>query len=308
MKKAFWFVSLIVLGCTAGEKPTEADIQAHAADVATWYQERVRSLTAQDGWLNLVGLFWLKEGITTFGSDPGNDVTFPPNVPAKAGYFLVKSGVVTLAPSEGVGITVNGMEIDRPTTVFHPDSTKAIQLLQGSTTRLGSLEWYVIKRDDKLGLRIRDLESEAVKSFRGIDRFPVDLAWKIPATFEPAPAGKTINITNVLGQTTAEPLAGTYRFSLGGTAYTLDATGNGKKLFVVFGDASNGKETYPAGRFIYIDRPDSAGRAFVDFNKAYNPPCAFTEFATCPLPPKENVLPAAILAGEKNFNLHDLKK
>lgn len=305
MNKFIWVFVIVFAGCASGHKPTPAEIQAHSTDVERWYENRVNELKASDGWLNLVGLFWLQDGINSFGSDSTNDVVFPSQLPAKAGYYLVKSGIVSLVPNKGVDVSVNGASIQGPTTIFHPDSTRAIKLLEGSTVRYGSLEWYVIKRDDRLGLRVRDLESEAVKSFGGIERYPVDIHWKVAASFKAATEGKTIDITNVLGQTTPVPLAGTYRFMLGAREYTLAATGTGKKLFVVFGDPTNGKETYGAGRFIYIDRPDSLGNVWIDFNKAYNPPCVFTEFATCPLPAKENVLTVPITAGEKNYHPFD---
>ncbi|HMJ68542.1 MAG TPA: DUF1684 domain-containing protein [Cyclobacteriaceae bacterium] len=310
-----WFVvrcSLFVVGawfgaCTPGDKPTEQQLIDHKTDVDAWYNKRIEDLKSNNGWLNLAGLFWLNEGINSFGSDEGNDIVFPSGkIAGKAGYFMVKGGMVTLIPSKDAGITIYGQPVQKDVVVFHPDSARAVKQLQGSITRHGSLEWHVIRRDDKMGIRLRDLESDVLKSFRGIERYPVEYSWRVKAEFEPASAGATIDITNVLGQTTAQDLAGIYVFELNGKQHRLSATaGTSKKLFVVFADPTNGKETYPAGKFIYIDKPDSTGVAFIDFNKSYNPPCAFTEFATCPLPPKENILAAAITAGEKNYDLHN---
>jgi len=280
----------LVVAC-APKGPTQEQLLSHQQDVEVWYAKRIEDLKSHDGWLNLAGLFWLRGGMNSFGSDESNDIVFPAGkIDPKAGYFLVKGQEVTLIPSPGSAL--------KEGIVFHPDSTKAI--IQSH----GSLEWFIIRRDDKLGIRLRDLESENVKNFEGIERYPVDYSWKLPAKFQPAAAGTKINITNVLGQTTAEDLTGTYTFEVNGQEYSLAATGNGKELFIVFGDATNGKETYGAGRFIYVPRPDSAGNVFIDFNKSYNPPCAFNDFATCPLPPKSNVLPVRIPAGEKNYDHH----
>ena len=282
---------LFVAACSTTDRPTEQQVVEHSKDVETWFEKRVDELKSHDGWLNLAGLFWLKDGMNSFGSDVDNDVVFPAGkIAPKAGYFLLNGQQVNMIPSPGSDLI--------ETVVFHPDSTKTIYVAHKA------LEWFIIRRDDKFGIRLRDLESDGVKNFKGIDRYPVEYSWKVPARFEPAKAGETIDITNVLGQTTAETLTGTYNFEIEGKEYKLAATGTGQKLFIVFGDATNGKETYPAGKFVYADRPDSTGLAFIDFNKSYNPPCAFTDFATCPLPPRQNVLSVAISAGEKNYELH----
>lgn len=286
---------VLAIGCSTTEKPTEQQIAEHQKDVDTWFNKRIDDLKGHDGWLNLAGLFWLKDGMNSFGSDESNDIVFPAGkIAGKAGYFFVKDRQVTMMPAPELGL--------QEQVIFHPDSVKPV------TVTSNSLEWFIIRRDNIVGIRLRDLDSDAVKHFTTVDRYPVDIEWKLPAKFEPAAAGEKINITNVLGQTTAEDLAGTYVFELAGKEHRLFATGKGARLFVVFSDLTNGSETYGAGRFIYIDRPDSTGRVSIDFNKSYNPPCAFTEFATCPLPPKENSLTVGILAGEKNYDLHHGKQ
>lgn len=271
----------VVGGCTHG--PTAEEISDHRRDVDSWFDKRVESLKSHDGWLNLAGLFWLNDGMNSFGSDSTNDIVFPSG--PKRGYFILKRPVVMMGFPDR----------DHNEIIYHPDSTKAIK------TNIGSLEWFVIRRDDKFGIRLRDFNSENVRNFRGIERYPVEYSWKIQSKFEPAKDGETIDITNVLGQTTPTPLAGTLIFEVDGKEQRLAATAEGDELFIVFGDATNGKETYGAGRFIYTSRPDAAGMVVIDFNKSYNPPCAFTEFATCPLPPKQNVLAVGISAGEKNY-------
>jgi uncharacterized protein (DUF1684 family) len=298
-------LSLLVVACSTADKPTEQQISTHQKDVEEWFTKRVDDLKGHEGWLSLVGLFWLNEGMNSFGSDESNDVVFPGGkIAPKAGYFMVKGVDVKLIPMAEAGISVDGTPVDKETIVFYPDSSRELKMWQGSTMTHAPLEWYVIRRQEKVGIRLKDFESEGLIKFKGIERYPVDYSWNIPAKFEPAQPGEKVEITNVLGQTYIEDLAGRYVFEIDGKEYRLEATGQGEKLFICFGDATNTKETYGAGRFMYVARPDSSGKVFIDFNKAYNPPCAFTEFATCPLPRKENVLPVSILAGEKNYDLH----
>ncbi|HZY79785.1 MAG TPA: DUF1684 domain-containing protein [Cyclobacteriaceae bacterium] len=278
---------LLITGCSVRDE--KLAIETHKNQVELWHMKRLADLKSDDGWLNLAGLFWLNPGINSFGTDESNDVVFPGGkIDAKAGYFMVEGNMVTQILN------------DKKSIIFHPDSTRAIK------QSYGSLEWTVIRRADKIGIRLRDLESENLKTFKGIDRFPTDYNWKIEAKFEPAKKGEKINITNVLGQVTAQDLAGTYVFEVEGTEQRLSATREGDELFIVFADQTNGKETYPAGRFLYTGLPDSTTNVgIIDFNKSYNPPCAFTDFATCPLPPGENGLTVAITAGEKNYTHHE---
>lgn len=289
----YWIlvIGYSVSSCSSSDQPTAQQLSDHKNDVDAWFTKRIADLKSHDGWLNLAGLYWLHDGMNSFGGGEGNEIIYPEGkIADKAGFFLVKGQQVTMIPAPG-------LELEER-VIFHPDSTRPINV------SYKSLEWFVIKRDDKLGVRLRDLESKAVENFKTIDRYPVEYSWKVKATFEPAKDGETIDITNVLNQTTSEKLAGRFVFEIDGQEYKLAATGNGKSLFIVFGDATNGEETYPAGKFVYTDRPDSTGIAFIDFNKSYNPPCAFNDFATCPLPPKQNILPVAITAGEKNYDFH----
>jgi hypothetical protein len=294
MKKSICLLTLmaIVVACT--RKPS-ADVEAHQADVDKWHAGRVADLKSDNGWLNLAGLFWLQEGINTFGSAEVNNVVFPDgSIAAEAGYFLVKNGTVRMEVRPGVPITVNGKPV-RSAEIFHPDSARATQVA------LGSLRWFVIKRDDEVGIRLRDLSSEAVQKFAGIDRYPVELAWRIEAEFTPTP-GKTIDITNVLGQTVPQASPGILKFEHAGSSYSIDALDGGEdELFLIFGDSTNHHETYPSGRYLYVKQPDPSGKVIIDFNKSYNPPCAFTPYATCPLPPRQNMLTTYVRAGEKNY-------
>jgi uncharacterized protein len=293
-------VSALTLSNCNSKKSEQSvlDKEAYKMEIEEWYQKRLTDLKGENGWLNIAGLFWLKEGVNTFGSDESNDLVFPKDkIAPKAGFFLVKNGVVQLNVLPGVDITDRRTPITEK-IIFHPDTTK------NSLLSHGSLQWFVIKRDNQVGIRLRDLESKLIEEFKGIERYEVDPEWRAEATLEIPATPRKIDITNVLGQTTAQTSPGTLVFNLKGKEYRLDALEGGKdELFIILGDLTNETETYPAGRYLYIKVPDANGRTIIDFNKAYNPPCAFTPFATCPLPPAQNVLPIAILAGEKNYHL-----
>lgn len=276
------------------------DRAAYEMEINSWHEKRVTSLKGPQGWLNVAGLFWLKEGINTFGSDSRNDIVFPDGkIAGKAGYFLLKQGIVTVDIGPGVDVLSKEERVSH-LILFHPDSST------NPTLQAGALQWFIIKRDSKYGVRLRDLESAELKKFTGIERYEIEPSWRATARFEKT-EGRTIPITNVLGQTTDQSSPGTLVFNLHGKELKLDALDEGgDEYFIIFGDATNAKGTYGAGRYLYVKKPDPSGKTVIDFNKAYNPPCAFTAFATCPLPPKQNILPIAVSAGEKNYESHPL--
>lgn len=295
MKKLALSILLFVLiGCSQTENK-EASRAEYEKTINMWHEKRISDLKADDGWLNLVGLYWLNAGINTFGSGEKNNIVFPSGkIAEEAGYFLLKDGQVTLIANKGVTVSIHKKEITKE-LIFHPEWATA-PLIES-----GSLRWNIIKRDDKLGIRLRDLENESIKNFKGIDRFPINSEYKLVGRFEKADYSRTIDITNVIGQTTAQPSPGAVTFEWKGEDYRLDVLEGKDEFFIVFADATSGKETYGSGRFLYIAKPATGGVVTIDFNKAYNPPCAFTPYATCPLPPKQNILPVEINAGEKNF-------
>ena len=288
-------VLFLLVGCNSSKKET-IDPIAYKQEIDQWHQKRIDELRGESGWLNLAGLYWLKEGINTFGSDKSNDLVFPEGkIAPKAGFFLVKNGVVQVNIMADVKV-MKDSQIVKEEIIFHPDSAK------NATLTHGSLQWFVIKRDDQVGIRLRDLQSREVEEFSGIGRYDVDPEWLVEANLEVSSTPRRISITNVLGQTTDQVSPGTLVFEIDGKTYKLDALeGNKEELFIIFGDATNEKETYPSGRYLYVKIPDASGKTILDFNKSYNPPCAFTPFATCPLPPSQNVLPIAIRSGEKNY-------
>jgi len=271
---------------------------AYVQEIESWHRSRITNLKAANGWLNLAGLFWLNEGKNSFGSDPVNKIVFPAaTIAGSAGYFERNDNTVKIVVQNNVDIKVNGIAV-KEAVIYEKDSGRSPVVTHGS------LRWTIIRRDDKIGVRLRNLESQQAAGFKDIERYPVDSTWRIAATLRKETYPQTISITNVLGQTSQQQTPGKLVFTISGKQYTLDALEEGDHLFVIFADATSGKTTYPSGRFLYAKKPDAGGVTFIDFNKAFNPPCAFTPYATCPLPPKQNVLDLEITAGEKNYGHH----
>lgn len=289
------------VACTKETKVTEmapaVSEDAGRKEFEEWKAVRTKRLQSPDGWLTLVGLFWLKPGDNAFGSAASNPVALPAKAPATAGTITLEDERVTLKPAKNSGLMVDG----RPAA--GPVELKAD--VTGAPTKLsvGSVNFYLIKRGDKLGVRIRDAESEVLKNFKGLDYFPYNPQARIVAKLVPNNPPQPIPILNVLGQVEDMPSPGTLVFTVNGQEQRLEAVleEGETDLFVIFGDATNGKETYGAGRFLYAKPADTAGNVVLDFNQSYNPPCAFTRFATCPLPPPQNRLKVRIEAGEKKF-------
>lgn len=243
-------------------------------EVRAWREQREKSLKAPDGWLSVAGLFWLKPGANSFGTDAANAIVLPAGSgPARAGVFTLQNGRITVA-------------MDGSTRELRPDS---------DTINVGRLQLLPVRRGDRYGIRMKDPKSALRKGFKGLRWFEPHESWRITARFVAEP--RQMPIANVLGQTELEPSPGYAVFRLDGRELRLYPTQSGQRLFFVFRDQTSGKETYGAGRFLYADMPRD-GKVVLDFNRAYNPPCAFTPYTTCPLPPKENRLPVRIEAGE----------
>jgi uncharacterized protein (DUF1684 family) len=288
---------LLILAVLAisGEPAVKFDAAEHKKQVDEWRENRFARLKTEDGWLTLIGLFWLQEGENRFGSDPSNKLVFPKGkAPAKAGSFKVAKGVVRLEAAPGVTITSGGKPVQ--SAVLKSDTTGEPTILD-----LGDLRFYVIDRGGKLGVRLRDREHPARKAFQGIPCSPVNPKWRVEAKLEKQ--DKKIPILNILGMVEQTPSPGTLVFQIDGKTYRLDPIieQGETDYFVIFGDQTNGKETYGAGRYVYAAPPGADGKVILDFNKAYNPPCVFSPYATCPLPPKQNKLGLRVEAGEKNY-------
>lgn len=290
-------VSLIAIAlgaCARRTSQSRIDPNAYAKEIAQWQEKRWADLKSETGWLTLVGLFWLKEGENKFGSDSANSIVLPKNkIAANAGSFWLKNGVVTMQTTQP-GMTLNGKEVK--TVELKSDAEDKPTILN-----LGSLTFQVIQRNEKLGLRVKDSQNPDRLNFKNTEFYPADLKWRLEAQFEAYNPPKPMPIMNVLGMESAESSPGAIKFAVDGKEYRLDAITekDEPRLFMIISDQTSGKETYPAGRYLYVDPPDAAGHVIIDFNKAYSPPCAFTKFATCPLPPRQNRLPFPIPAGEK---------
>jgi uncharacterized protein (DUF1684 family) len=295
-------LGLSIAGC--GRSPNGIDKAAHDAEIASWKKTRLERLTRENGWLTLCGLFWLKEGVNTVGADSASAVILPARkAPANAGTLTLDSGVVRLEALPGAGMRVNDSAV--ASLVLRSDADPAA----GPTiVELGRLTFQIIKRAGQFGVRVRDNDNPARTGFKGLEYFPVDLKWRVVARFEPYVPPKLLKIPTMINTVEEDSCPGALVFELDGTEHRLDAVieaGSEEKFFLMFGDATNGKETYGVGRQLYTDLPDSAGHVVVDFNKAYNWPCVFTVYATCPIPPRQNVLPVRIEAGEKMYGEHE---
>jgi len=262
-----------------------------------WQERRLKNLTSESGWLTLVGLYWLKPGENTFGRDRSNRIILDhASLAPKSGTFTLNNNAVTFTAAPDSKVTVNGKPVT--TITMTPDTAGEPTLLAS-----GSLRFFVIERTGKLGIRVRDVEHPARTHFQGLEYFPASKDWIVDARFEPYPANKRIPILNILGMTDQMVAPGAIVFTKNGREYRLDTileTPDDDELFVMFADQTSARETYGAGRFMYIPMPKD-GRVTVDFNRSYNPPCAFNEFATCPLPPPQNRLPMRVDAGEKKY-------
>jgi len=270
----------------------DADI---AAATRAWEEGRLERLRAEDGWLTLVGLGWLKEGPNSAGSEGKSDVVFPEGAPARAGTFTRSGAAVSFQPAPGVAVTRAGQPFPGGALRTDQDGTAAPDVLQ-----LGRFRFQVIARGQRLGVRIKDPDARARKEFKGIPTYPPSARWRVTARWEAANPPVQLAVPNVLGEVERSPSPGTAVFTIDGKEYRLTPVleEGSPELFFIFADQTNRTETYGAGRFLYAE-PPKGGTVVLDFNRAYNPPCAFSAFATCPLPPKQNRLALRVEAGEK---------
>jgi len=284
-------ITFLFLACTE-QGPKVKGSPEYITEIEQWHQKRIERLKQDNGWLNLVGLYWLTEGKNSFGSSSDNDIIFPEGSPERIGIISLKDNILSIVIENGVKITCE----NKPVTemILKEDITDEPTILN-----LGTFQWFIIKRGDKYGIRLRDLKVPLVKEFKGIETYPINSDWRIEAKFETYDPPKEILIPNILGMTEEDYSPGALVFKKNGNEYKLDAIESSSGYFIIFADETSGEETYGAGRFLYTEKRDSLNNVILDFNKAYNPPCVFTKFATCPLPPKQNYLQLRITAGEK---------
>jgi uncharacterized protein len=266
-------------------------------ELTKWRQDREAALKADDGWLTVAGLFFLNAGRNTFGSGPLNDIVLPADAPAEAGTFELEGTKVIVRAN--APLTVNG----KPSAVAELRPAGGGKPADQLT--MGALTLFVHQSGDRLAIRLRDKNSEIRRNFTALKWFPPKPQYKVTARFQPYAAPKTVKVPNILGDLETYTAPGVVAFTLDGQEHKLEVfesgSGDRKRFFIVFRDLTSGRETYPAARFLYADLPVN-GQTTLDFNRAYNPPCAFNRYTTCPLPTEQNRLRARIEAGELDYH------
>lgn len=290
------FAGVQVMSAGVDGDTSPAASTEYTRQIEGWRTARVERLKAPGGWTSLVGLHWLEAGTHSIGSGKDNDVVLAVG-PATLGKLTLKGGKVRIELDPAANATIDGKSAKAATL---KDDSKG----EPTTVAFGTASFHVIERGDKLALRVKDSEAPTRKQFAGIDSYPVDPSWRVEAKWTPSKAARTLEIPNVLGTVEKMPVPGEATFTREGKTYTLLPvleTPGAKELWFIFADRTSGKQTYGAGRFLYADMPGKDGKVVIDFNKAYNPPCAFTPHATCPIAPPENRLDLAVTAGEKKY-------
>jgi len=275
-----------------------ASNKAYENQIAKFRSERETRLRENErSWLALAGLYWLEEGVNSFGRDPSNNIQLEnPSVPAQAGIFQYKNEVVTIKVNNGVAITCKGEPVRAKT--LHTDIEENPDFLE-----MGSMILVTIKRGKNCLIRVWDRDNPGRKNFTGLNHFPINSAFRITARFIPYDPTRIIKIRDVIGEEYEVEFPGYAVFTLGGRECRLEAEKTDNGLFFNFYDPTNGNGSYPGGRFLACDPPEDR-EVVLDFNMAYNPPCAYTDYATCPLPPSQNRLPVRVPAGEMIYRHH----
>jgi len=289
-------VALVVVAASCTEAPEPID-PAYADEIDAWRIQRLERLTSDTGWLTLTGLYWLEPGENRFGSAADSAVVLPDeSVPEIAGLLILGAdGTVAAVGEEDAGVEINGEPLTK--AILATDAEGPPDIITA-----GRISFYIIDREGRLGARVKDPEANTRLTFTGIEHFDINPAYRVEARFEPYAVPRDVAIPTVLGQDTSMLAMGQLRFIIDGEEQVLEpyvGSADDESLFLIFGDATSGVTTYGAGRFLSADAPGENGKTILDFNLAYNPPCAFTPYATCPLPPPQNVLDIAIEAGEQ---------
>jgi uncharacterized protein len=280
MKRA---VAILLLLAACREERVVVDNSSHEKEIREWQTNRSDRLKREDSWLTLVALDWLKEG-----ENPA---------PADSGTITLAGGKTTLTP-KGEGLAIDGKPVTGPVQLLADADPNGPTIVTK-----GSVRFNVIRRGERFAVRVKDSEAETRKNFAGLDYFPIDPKWRVEATLEAYHPPKIVPITDVTGMTSESVAPGALVFEVDGKEYRLDPIleEGSDEFFIIFKDETSKDATYQAGRYLYAKKPAAGGKVIIDFNKAYNPPCVFTPFATCPLPPPQNRLPVRVEAGEKRY-------
>ncbi|MFT4603602.1 MAG: hypothetical protein ACI9W4_000317 [Rhodothermales bacterium] len=288
---------LLVTACIlAGCSPNTIPPQVHEADIQAWRAWRLADLTSEDSWLTLIGYHWVGAVPVSVGSAERASITLPRG-PQLVGTFFQSDGALLFEAKEGVTVIADSVTLAEAVPVFNPDGSAVI-------FRVEAMSWLVRDFQDRLAVRVRDNRALLRTEFPGIEHYPVNSEWRLHARYEPYDPPKRFPVAIFTGGDDLEESPGRVIFEAAGTEYSLDVTDTSDTgYFVIFADDTNGNGSYPAGRYVWFDKPVGArsGPVVLDFNKAYNPPCAFTEYATCPLPPRSHRIAAEVDAGELTF-------
>ncbi len=292
-----WCLLGLLGGCVAHQGTTLPVPSDYSTRLEDWRQTRRAELTAPEGWLSLVGLFWLKEGDNRIGSGSDNEVVLPPKVASRIGTLRREQGAVAFLAEPGIDVRLNGGPLEA--APLRPDTGAG---LTPDKLTVGSLSFFVLYRGDRVGVRVLDLDSPERNAFTGIDSFPAREEWVIDGHFEPYPSAHKVKFESNVGVIQELTVPGVVTFVYQGQPLRLEpvASPGSTSLMFVFADQTTGKETYGGGRFLDAELLPG-NRVALDFNRAFNPPCVFTHFATCPLPSSQNRLPLRVEAGEKLY-------
>lgn len=307
---------LLCAACSASPpEPVPVDAQRHLSSVATFHEARVAELEAPDSWLALIGLHWLPEGETTLGSEPSNDIVLPQGKAAPfVGTVVRVASSVRFVTAPGVSVTMgidSTLSLPAGSGAFPPDVSGDPVITDEALGAAGpgksivlrhrSINWILVSRGDEIALRVRDNDNPVYADFQGIDRYAPTTDWRVTARW--VPHEKTVLVPNVLGTSSEAASPAFLEFWIGEQRHTLDVTGDpdSERYMMVFADSTSGRGTYGGGRYLWFDAPDDESRVVLDFNFAYNPPCVWTGYATCPLPTRDNRLALAVEAGEKDW-------
>jgi uncharacterized protein (DUF1684 family) len=270
--------------------------EQHRDVIKEWRQKRHDRLASEDGWLTLIGLKWLQEGENRVGKSHDNHIQIDGGPDYWGSVYLQPDGL-RFVRAAGNEVSVDGQ---------YPEEVTMVADTEGEPTlvKSGNLSFHPIFRES-YALRIKDSQAPGRINFSGVENYEIQRDWRISGRLIPAEEGATIEIGNVLGQLYPSLVAGRFEFERNGKTHQLIALGDAdsESLWIIFGDRTNNHETYGAGRFLYSDGLAENGWLVLDFNKSYNPPCAFNEYSTCPLPPQENRLDLMVTAGERDYHV-----
>ena len=295
--------SIIILLCLLGlyscDISDTTTSPEYVSEIEHWQQLRVDSLKGQTGFLNLAGLYWITNEISSIGADSSNTFVFPAKAEKNLGQIVLRDDSVWFV-QHTPGLVIIAGTNDLDTTLIFLEGEVNLRMSSGD------LHWFIIKRGTEYGIRLKDYDHPLLATFNHIDTYPIDAKWRVEATWEEYETPKAVTVHNQVGMEIEQQVFGALHFKLAGDSYKLEPLGAvyGGEHFVLIYDETSAHETYGSGRYIYVPVVNEAGITYIDFNKAYNPPCVYTEYATCLFPHEANRLPLKIEAGEKYTGTH----